>query len=106
MKDFILAIIREGNKKVFSTWLGLLFLFGLVVSGWLIHRLSSELADAKEQIPVSKTFDPDSSYVLKFLPKEHRKGDGHWFGPVSSLTCTFQKHGNEWVVLEDKTEKE
>lgn len=51
-----------------------------------------------------RTFDPDSAYTLKFLPKAHRKADGHWFGPVSCLTCTLQKNGDEWVVLEDKDE--
>lgn len=51
-----------------------------------------------------RTFDPDSAYTLKFLPKEHRKADGHWFRPVSHLTCTLQKNGDEWVVLEDKDE--
>lgn len=51
-----------------------------------------------------RTFDPDSAYTLKFLPKEHRKVDGHRFGPVSNLTCTLQKNGDEWVVLENKSD--
>lgn len=62
MKDLLLQIIKEGNKKVFSTWLGLFFVFGLALSGWLIERLSSELSQTKRQLQECKTeaFSPDS----------------------------------------------
>lgn len=101
---------REKFNRFFPALTGFVcFLFGFAGATLITGRvatvkyeaLKAEFAEYKNTI---RTFDPDSAYTLKFLPKEHRKGDGHWFGPVSHLTCTLQNNGAEWIVLENKDE--